>query len=72
MNGIIKLIALEDIRLYKFSSKFEAIRNVNGGPKITQHMNAIKQSAHTKTKIFFLLEKFLSLDANFFIWIILL
>jgi hypothetical protein len=43
-KGIIKLKMLLCIILYKLDSKLDAIINENGGPKTTQHRNAIKQS----------------------------
>ncbi len=56
----------------KLDSKFVAIMKEKGGPKTTQHENAIAQSAMTKRVSFFLLERFLRVIARIFIKISLL
>ena len=50
----------DEIKSKSVLLKSVAINNEKGGPKTTQHRNAIKQSASTKVTILFLLDKFLS------------
>ena len=47
--------------------KFVAIKNVNGGPKTIQHKKAVQKSAKIITASFLFLDKFLNINAMFFI-----
>ena len=49
------------------NSKLEAIRAVNGGPKTTQHANAVIKSIRDNIKSLYLLDKLLKIIIKAFI-----
>jgi hypothetical protein len=71
MKGTKKLKRLLNIISCKFDSKFVAIMNENGGPKTTQHENAIQQSDRINSNNLSLLDKFFNVIPKLFIFIYL-
>ena len=66
MKGIMKLTIFCDINNHSVEEKFVAIKNANGGPKITQHEKAIIKSEITKNANFCFLVNSFSIKDKFF------
>ena len=71
MKGIKKLKRLLSIISLRLNSKFVAIMNENGGPKITQQKKAIKQSENTNSSNLVLLDKCFKVIPKLFIFVYL-
>ena len=71
MKGIKKLKRLASTISLRLNSKFVAIMNENGGPKITKQKKAIKQSENTNSSNLVLLDKCFKVIPKLFIFVYL-
>ena len=69
VKGIIKLTIFCWIKNHNDEEKLVAIKNANGGPKTTQHKNAMMRSEVIKRANFCFLVNSLSVRDKFFIFI---